>query len=39
VGFTLFSVGNLHVLPAALGSAIALFTARWLAQRDAEAKE
>jgi uncharacterized membrane protein YeaQ/YmgE (transglycosylase-associated protein family) len=39
VGFTLFSVGTLHVLPATLGSAIALFTARWLAQRDAEAKE
>jgi uncharacterized membrane protein YeaQ/YmgE (transglycosylase-associated protein family) len=39
VGFTLFSVGNLHVVPAILGSAIALFTARWLAQRDADAKE
>ncbi len=41
VGFTMWSVGTLHVLPATLGSAIALFTARWLANRDrdAEAKE
>ncbi len=39
VGFTLLSVGALHVLPASLGSLIALFTARWLANRDAEAKE
>jgi len=39
VGFTYFSIGELHVLPATLGSLIALFTARWLATRDAEAKE
>jgi hypothetical protein len=39
VGFTLWSAGALHVLPASLGSLIALFTARWLATRDAGAKE
>lgn len=39
VDITFFSVGGLHVLPASLGSVIALFTARWLATRDAEAKE
>lgn len=37
VGFTFFSAGALHVVPATIGSAIALFTARWLATRDAEA--
>lgn len=39
VGFTFFSAGSLHVVPATLGSLIALFTARWLANRDADAKE
>jgi type II secretory pathway component PulJ len=39
VGFTLLSVGSLNMLSASLGSFIALFAARWLASRDAEAKE
>ena len=39
VGFTFLSAGPLHILPATLGSAIALFTARWLANRKTEAKE
>ncbi len=39
VGFTFFSAGALHILPATLGSLIALFAARWLANRDAEAKD
>jgi uncharacterized membrane protein YeaQ/YmgE (transglycosylase-associated protein family) len=38
VGFTLWSAGPLHILPASLGSLIALFTARWLARRETEAK-
>lgn len=39
VGFTLLNVGALNILSASLGSFIALFAARWLATRDAEAKE
>jgi hypothetical protein len=39
VGFTFMSAGALHILPATLGSGIALFTARWLANRETEEKE
>jgi len=39
VGITFWSIGELHVLPATMGSAIGLFTARWLATRDVEARE
>lgn len=39
VGLTFWSVGSLHILSASIGSGIALFAARWLATRDAEAKE
>lgn len=39
VGFTMINVGALNVLSASLGSLIALFTARWLASRDVDAKE
>ncbi len=38
VGFTFLSAGPLHIIPASLGSIIALFTANWLAQRGREAE-
>lgn len=39
VGPHWFNIGALYIVPASLGSLIALFTARWLATRDAESKE
>ena len=38
IGFTFLSAGPLHIVPASLGSVIALFTARWLANREAESR-
>ncbi len=38
IGFTFMSAGPLHIVPASLGSVIALFTARWLANREAESR-
>lgn len=38
-GFHFFSAGQLNLLPASAGSVLALFLARWLANRDEEAKE
>ncbi len=38
VGFTFLSAGPLHIIPASLGSVIALFTANWLANREAESR-
>ena len=36
IGFTFLSAGQLHLLPASLGSVLALFAARWLAERNTE---
>ncbi|MBM4422428.1 MAG: hypothetical protein FJ030_03420 [Chloroflexi bacterium] len=33
---TMWSAGPLHILPASLGSGIALFAARWLARRETQ---
>ncbi len=38
VGFTIWSAGPLHVIPASIGSLVALFTARWLAEREIQSR-
>lgn len=38
IGFTILSAGPVHLVSATLGSGLALFTARWLAQREAESR-
>jgi len=38
VGFTIWSAGPLHIIPASIGSIVALFTARWLAEREIQSR-
>lgn len=38
IGFTFLSAGPLHIIPASLGSVIALFSANWLANREVESR-
>lgn len=37
IGFTLWSAGPLHIIPASIGGVVALFSAHFLAERDKEA--
>jgi hypothetical protein len=37
-GFSLWSAGALHIVPASLGSLLALFLAHWLTTRNVEAQ-
>lgn len=36
LGITWLSAGSLNIVPASLGSVIALFAARWLAERNSQ---
>lgn len=39
VGFTFFSAGALNIIPASIGSVLALFTAQWLAELDFDSRQ